>query len=57
MRKVFLMCSVVQIRSIDDFFEVRLANFSLIKGTRFWLGITCYFLATRGQKLPGAAGI
>jgi len=27
-----------------------------MKGTLFyWLGITCYFLATRGQMLPGAA--
>jgi len=27
-----------------------------INGTLFWLGITCYFLATWGQRLPGAAG-
>jgi len=28
-----------------------------IKGTLFWLGITCYFLATQAQMLPGAAGV
>jgi len=46
----------------DDFFpesfEVHLGNlFLLIKGKLFWLGVTCYFLSTWGQRLPGAAGV
>jgi len=38
-------------------FKMRLANFLFIKGTLFWLGITCYFLAMRGQRFPGAARV
>jgi len=34
---------------------VCLANFYSLKAHCFWLGITCYFLATWGQRLPGAA--
>jgi len=29
----------------------------LIEGTFLWLGITCYFLATWGQRLTGAARV
>jgi len=32
-------------------FKVRLANFNSLKAHCFWLGITCYFLATRGSKI------
>jgi len=37
--------------------EVRLANFYSLKAHCFRLGITCYFLATRVERLPGAAGV
>jgi len=34
-----------------------LINFLFIKVHCFWLGIICYFLATRGQRLPGAVWV
>jgi len=38
-------------------FKVRLAHFFAWKAHCFWLGITCSFSATRGQRLPGATGV
>jgi len=45
-----------QLKFFFIFFKYALRIFFSLKAHCFWLGIICYLLATRGQRLPGAVG-
>jgi len=42
---------------LKSFSKCALQIFHSLKAHCFWLGITCYILATQGQGLPGADGV